>query len=358
MLARRVAPPRDFLQKFLPSRDLKSLEKTRDVHNGFTTRRAALGAADLERPAGGDRRPLAGIFRVRVVPGKSPSGCHTAVFWVVRELLGSLLSLVALGAILEALGAHLGGSRGGSGESWGALGGVRGRLGPFLAALEPIFAVLARPWASLGRSWVALGRSWAALGCSWAALGPLLGRSWPLLGRSWAALGRSWAPLEGLLAALGALLTTFDDPSWRKLGSKMPSEAMLRQKHEFSKSIVKRKEKHTFLIPRWLRNAPRWPQDGSKSPLGRSWSLLDRSWAFFGRSWGVGKRSGGPLRAILQRSCPSWRELGVSGGDLGASKRGKRAPAREGGRQGGRRCSRAAWPPLETFCESFFLQGT
>ena len=62
----------------------------RDVHKGFTTRRAALGAADLERPAGGDRRPLAGIFRVRVVPGKSPSGCHTAVFWVVRELLGSL----------------------------------------------------------------------------------------------------------------------------------------------------------------------------------------------------------------------------------------------------------------------------
>ena len=29
--------------------------------------------------------------------------------------------------------------------------------------------------------------------------------------------------------------------------------------------------------------------------------------------------SWGPLRAILERSCPSWRELGVSGGDLGAS---------------------------------------
>ena len=52
----------------------------------------------------------------------------------------------------------------------------------------------------------------ATLFCSWAAFG----RSWPLLGHSWAALGRSWAPLEGLLAALGALLTTFDDPSWRK----------------------------------------------------------------------------------------------------------------------------------------------
>ena len=39
-------------------------------------------------------------------------------------------------------------------------------------------------------------------------------------------LGLSWAPLEGLLAALGALLTAIDDPSWRKLGSKMPSEAI------------------------------------------------------------------------------------------------------------------------------------
>ena len=66
----------------------------------------------------------------------------------------------------------------------------------------------------------------AALGRSWTALGPLLGRSWALLGPSWAALGRSWGPLEGLLAALGALLANFDDPSWRKLGSKMPSEAM------------------------------------------------------------------------------------------------------------------------------------
>ena len=121
------------------------------------------------------------------------------------------------------------------------------------------------------------------------------------------------------MAALGALLTTFDAPSWRSLGPKMPSEAMLRPKYGFTKSIGKRKEKHTFLIPRWLQNAARWPQDRSKSPLGRSWSLLDRSWAFLGRSWGVGKRSGGPLRAILERSCPSWRELGVSGGDLGAS---------------------------------------
>ena len=136
-----------------------------------------------------------------------------------------------------------------------------------------------------------MGALWLLLERSWAALGPLLGRSWPLLGHSWAALGRSWAPLEGLLAALGALLTTFDDPSWRKLGSKMPSEAMLGQKHEFSKSIVKRQEKHTFLIPRWLQNAARRPQDHSKTPLGQSWADLGRSWAVLGCSWPLLGRS-------------------------------------------------------------------
>ena len=67
----------------------------------------------------------------------------------------------------------------------------------------------------------------------------------------------------------------------------MRSEAMLGQKHGFTKSIGKRNENHTFLIPRWLQNAARWPQDRSKSSLGRSWSLLDRSWAAPGRSWGA-----------------------------------------------------------------------
>ena len=113
------------------------------------------------------------------------------------------------------------------------------------------------------------------------------------------------------MAALGALLTTFDDPSWCKLGSKMPSETILGQKHEFAKSIVKPKEKHTFCIPRWLQNAARWPQDRSKSPLGRSWSLLDRSWAAPGRSWPLLARSW----CVLGRS---WSLLGRSWGDLGA----------------------------------------
>jgi hypothetical protein len=164
-----------------------------------------------------------------------------------------------LGVYRDTLGASSGGSRGGFGEAFGGVrGGVRGMLGSPGGVWEVLGCPLGVAGPSgvlLGRSWVALGRSWAALGCSWAALGPRLGRSWPLLGPSWAALGRSWAPLESLLAALGALLTTFDAPSWRFLGPKMSSEAMLRPKYGFSKSIGKRNEKHTFSIPRWLQNA-------------------------------------------------------------------------------------------------------
>ena len=46
-----------------------------DVRGWFTTRRAVLkqGAADLERPAGEDRRLLIGICRVRVVYEKDSS---------------------------------------------------------------------------------------------------------------------------------------------------------------------------------------------------------------------------------------------------------------------------------------------
>ena len=65
--------------------------------------------------------------------------------------------------------------------------------------------------------------------------------------------------------------------------------------------------------------------------------------------------------ATLERSCPSWRELGVSGDALGASlgDLGAILGAPEGLNSfGGRRWSRDAWPPLETFSESFFLQGT
>ena len=46
-----------------------------------------MGAADLERPAGGDRRPLAGMFRVRVVPGNC---CRDVLHDGIRSCSGTL----------------------------------------------------------------------------------------------------------------------------------------------------------------------------------------------------------------------------------------------------------------------------
>ena len=99
----------------------------------------------------------------------------------------------------------------------------------------------------------------------------------------------------------------------------MPSETILGRKHEFTKSIGIPQGKHTFLIPRWLRNAARWPQDGSKSPLGRSWSLLDRSWAAPGRSWAALGRSWLAPGASWAASGRSWSLLGRSWGVIGGS---------------------------------------
>ena len=91
VFARRVAPPRDLLRSLLPSRDLK----TRDVHNGATTRRAALGAADLERPAGETPPPPSrdvpraafALVSVHLMLNTVVSwGCSAIRF--VRELLG------------------------------------------------------------------------------------------------------------------------------------------------------------------------------------------------------------------------------------------------------------------------------
>ena len=69
-------------------------------------------------------------------------------------------------------------------------------------------------------------------------------------------------------------------------------------------------------------------------------SVQERSWDDLGASWGdLG---------------PSWVDLGASLQDLGVI-----LGAQEGLRPfGGRRWSREAWPLLETFYESFFLQGT
>ena len=141
VIARSGAPPRDFLQKVSAFKGLEITTMIRDVHEGLTTRRAALGAADLERPAGEHRRPLAGMFRVRVVPGNC---CRDVLHDGIRSCSGTLgvsfgmqtilrgmrgANFNALRAILEPLGVHLGGvwgglgrPLGGSGTSWALLG--------------------------------------------------------------------------------------------------------------------------------------------------------------------------------------------------------------------------------------------
>ena len=88
-LARSGAPPRDLLRKFLPSRDLKSLLNIRDVRVCFTTRRAALGAADPERAARNTAAPSQGSSVCRVCRlARVHRMCYTMVSEVVRELLG------------------------------------------------------------------------------------------------------------------------------------------------------------------------------------------------------------------------------------------------------------------------------
>ena len=97
------------------------------------------------------RRPLAGMFRVRVVPGdccrdvlhdgiRSYSGTLGDAFGMQTILRGMReANFSALGAILEPLGAH-----------WGASGGCLGVLG--------------RPLGGPGPSWSDLGPSWSDLG--------------------------------------------------------------------------------------------------------------------------------------------------------------------------------------------------
>ena len=96
------------------------------------------------------------------------------------------------------------------------------------------------------------------------------------------------------------------------------------------------------------------PQDGPiivpralLAALGRSWAALGPLLAALGRSWLA-------LGA-------SWADLGASLGDLGAilGDLGAIKGAQDGAiPAGGRRSGLAGWPPLETFYESFFLQGT
>ena len=145
---------------------------------------------------------------------------YTMVSEVVRELLGFPLGcrrffVGCVGRISTLFE-----------RSWSLLGciwgGPVGDLGGLGAPFGGSGAVLGPSWPLLSPSlqfWLALGRLLAALGSLLVALGPLLGRSW---------------------AALGALLTTFDDPSWPKLCSKMPSDTLLGRKREYAKSIEKK----------------------------------------------------------------------------------------------------------------------
>ena len=102
------------------------------------------------------------------------------------------------------------------------------------------------------------------------------------------------------------------------------------------------------------------PQDGPKivpkallAALGRSWAALGPLLAALGRSWLALGASWGDLGASWADLGPILGDLGPILGDLKAIKGAQEGVAREGGR----RSELAGWPPLETFYESFFLQG-
>ena len=134
----------------------------------------------------------------------------------------------------------------------------------------------------------------------------------------------------------------------------MPSETILGRKHAFTKSIGKRKEKHTFfdpkMAPKCPKMAPRWFQEPS-------WPLLVALGPLLGGSWPLLAALG----SLLVRLGPIWEPLEAMLGRLGAilGRLGGilvRSGAPE--REGWRRSSREAGPPLETYCVVFFLQGT
>ena len=81
MLNRRVATPRDLYEIS------HSAEVSAGIFKGDLQHAVLRRGRRISRTPGGRTPPppAAGIFRVRVVPGKSPSGRHSAVFWVVRE---------------------------------------------------------------------------------------------------------------------------------------------------------------------------------------------------------------------------------------------------------------------------------
>ena len=110
--------------------------------------------------------------------------------------------------------------------------------------------------------------------------------------------------------------------------------------------------------------APKCRQMAPRSFQKLSWPLLVALGTLLGRSWPLLAALGWllarlgpilvPLGAFLGRLARSW-------GDLRAILAGQGAilgPQGGADWDGGRRHDGAAWAPLETFCESFFLQGT
>ena len=96
------------------------------------------------------------------------------------------------------------------------------------------------------------------------------------------------------------------------------------------------------MAPKCRKMAPRSFQESS-------WPLLVALGSLLGRSWPLLAALG----SLLVHLGLILEPLGAILGDLGAIK-----GAQEGAKwEGGRRCFAAGWPPLETFCESFFDLG-
>ena len=170
-------------------------EKTRDVHGRSTTRRAALGAADLERPAGETppppRRdlPRAGCawqeFIVRAA---------RLSFGVVRELLGFPLGcrrffVGVVGRTSDSRSSDLSSRAAPRCLFCAWVSDLRFKclFSTFLSTSLDDFEALGANFTLLERSWSLLGRIWGGPGGGLGVLGRPLGGPGP----SWALLGRS-----------------------------------------------------------------------------------------------------------------------------------------------------------------------
>ena len=168
--AARAAPLETFFEVFLR----RNIE---NVQEWFSTRRAALGAADLERPAGETPLPPR-----RDVPC---AGCAWQEFIVCAARL-------SFGVVRELWGFPLGCRR------------LKCLLSTFLSTSLDDFEALGANFTLLERSWSLLGRIW---GGTFGGSGAVLERSWRpscgnaifgrFLSRFWCGLGRPRRGGEG-----------------------------------------------------------------------------------------------------------------------------------------------------------------